>query len=55
MSYQSKIYHKQGGDTLVVQSGGFFDLQAGAETYLTSSSNNLSAAQLRALLWNQVQ
>lgn len=65
------VYHKQGGDEQVIasggkitvessgeiegQSGGFFDAQAGFDFRFTSSNNTLSAAQMRALLWNQVQ
>lgn len=65
------VYEKQGGNELVIadggkltvesggetegQSGGYFDAQTGYAYYFTSSSNEVSAAQMRALLWNQTQ
>lgn len=56
-------YNKQGGNVKVIASGGsiegetggFFDAQTGFEFYLGDSTTNLSAAQLRTLLWNQTQ
>jgi len=56
-------YNKQNGNVKVIatggsiegETGGFFDAQTGFEFYLGASTTKVSAAQLRALLWNQTQ
>jgi hypothetical protein len=45
----------ESGGEFEVQSGGFFDLQGGALLNLVSSSNQITASQARALLWNPTQ
>jgi hypothetical protein len=50
-----KVYLPQGADRIVGTSGGFFDMETGFELNLTTTSNPVSAAQMRAQLWNPAQ
>ena len=46
MSYSAKVYHEQGGDTLVVESGGTLDIKTGAIV----KTNGTQGAALTAAL-----
>lgn len=57
MSYQSRVYHEQGGDRLVaasggsidVESGGEIDVESGASLKLAGTTMSATAAELNAL------
>lgn len=49
MSYQRKVYRKQGGDDLVVASGGTLDVESGGALKIAGTSVTASAAELNAV------
>jgi len=46
MSYQPKVYRKQGGDELVVASGGSIDIESGGSLELAGTAISATAAEL---------
>lgn len=45
MSYQPKVYHEQGGDTLVVASGGVIDIKTGGKFFTNGAQGAALTAQ----------
>ena len=50
MSYGAKVYREQGGDTLVVKSGGVIDLKTGAIVKTNGTQGAALTAQLTTLV-----
>lgn len=48
-TYGPKVYHKQGGDTLVVASGGAIDVEAGGKILVDGTQGAALTAQLTTI------
>lgn len=44
-SYGPKVYHKQGGDTLIIASGGVMDIETGGKVYANGAQGAALTAQ----------
>jgi hypothetical protein len=54
-SYQPKVYKEQGGDVLVVASGGTFKIEDGASFFFDNSTYEVTQSQLKSLLYGAVK
>ena len=52
MSYGPKVYHKQGGDEMVVASGGSLDIESGGALKIAGVQVNATAAEPNAIAGN---